>query len=258
VLERVLSNSVSVACCAAGDVTVVASSSAPRPEAAAVTVQSRAKATEGKAGMAGGTPTVRQTTAGTGLRVGAASAVLPATSEFMDATAGETAPNSQVRTCSTDAANRGQSRHEAVTAGRDRQPNFSSGDSLGIHEPGSITWGDRDAMTAPSGRARDRAECPAVTGGLSDPSRRSALACIGQAAVTRSPANGGGHDEVTGSDCKTHSGEDVATSQAASSFCNADGRDITSFLDRRNITASRTFAASEITSAETSSSIVQA
>ncbi len=54
--------------------------------------QSRAKATEGKAGMAGGTPTVRGSTAGTGLRVGEAVAVQPATSEIMDATAGETAP----------------------------------------------------------------------------------------------------------------------------------------------------------------------
>lgn len=56
--------------------------------------ESRAKATEGKAGMAVGTPHVRLTTAGTGLRVGEASADLPTTSEFMDVTAGETAPNS--------------------------------------------------------------------------------------------------------------------------------------------------------------------
>lgn len=282
VLEAFLSNSVSVACHAAGDVTAAAASSAPSPEAAAVTTQSRAKATEGKAGMAGGTPTVRQTTAGTGLRVGVSGAVLTATSEFMD-----------------------------VTAGRDRQPISSSGDGLGIHEPGSITWGDREAMPAPSGRARDRAECPAVTGdrscgdhesrvvavpleiptqrsgasrdplddgsvkvgphredaagvapgpqeALSDSSQRSVLACTGQAAVTRSPANGGGDDEVTGSDCRTHSGEGVVTSRAASSLCNADGLDIPSFLDRRNATASRTFAASEIASAETSSSNVRA
>jgi hypothetical protein len=50
-------------------------------------MQSRAKATEGKAGMAGGEQApVRRSTAGTGLRVGEASADLPATSEFMDAT----------------------------------------------------------------------------------------------------------------------------------------------------------------------------
>lgn len=54
--------------------------------------QSRAKATDGKAGMAVGTPHVRRSTAGTGLRVGEADAVLPATSEIMDVTAGETAP----------------------------------------------------------------------------------------------------------------------------------------------------------------------
>jgi len=56
--------------------------------------ESQAKATEGKAGMAVGTPHVRRSTAGTGLQVGAAGAVQPATSEIMDATAGETAPNS--------------------------------------------------------------------------------------------------------------------------------------------------------------------
>lgn len=49
-------------------------------------IVSQAKATEGKAGMAVGTPHVRLTTAGTGLRVGEASADLPATSEFMDVT----------------------------------------------------------------------------------------------------------------------------------------------------------------------------
>jgi hypothetical protein len=38
----------------------------------------------------------------------------------------------------------------------------SSGDGLGILQPGSMTRGDRFAMTAPSGRARDRAICPAV------------------------------------------------------------------------------------------------
>jgi len=54
-----------------------------------------AKATEGKAGTAGITDLVRRSTTGTGLRVGEAGAVRPATSEIMDATAGETAPNSE-------------------------------------------------------------------------------------------------------------------------------------------------------------------
>ena len=49
--------------------------------------ESQAKATEGKAGMAAGTASVRRSTAGTGLRVGEAVAVRPATSEFMDVTA---------------------------------------------------------------------------------------------------------------------------------------------------------------------------
>lgn len=51
-------------------------------------IVSQAKATEGKAGMAGGDDApVRRSTAGTGLRVGEASADLPATSEIMGVTA---------------------------------------------------------------------------------------------------------------------------------------------------------------------------
>ena len=57
-------------------------------------IQSQAKATEGKAGMAGVTGPVRRSTAGTGLQVGESGAALTATSEFMDVTAGETAQNS--------------------------------------------------------------------------------------------------------------------------------------------------------------------
>ena len=59
-------------------------------------IVSQAKATEGKAGMAGDDDvSVRRSPAGTGLRVGEASADLPATSELMDVTAGETAPNAR-------------------------------------------------------------------------------------------------------------------------------------------------------------------
>ena len=50
-----------------------------------------AKATKGKAGTAVVTGHVRRSTTGTGLRVGEAVAVRPATSEFMDATGGESA-----------------------------------------------------------------------------------------------------------------------------------------------------------------------
>lgn len=42
------------------------------------------------------------------------------------------------------------------------QADFSSGDGLGIHQPGSITRGTRAKVKTPSGRARDRAMCPAV------------------------------------------------------------------------------------------------
>jgi len=148
-------------------------------------LESLAKATRGNAGMAGVTGPVRRSTAGTGLRVGEASADLPTTSEFMDVTAGETAPNSNsgraVGPCSgikcgvdrTQSCLRdnGQASNDAdvsvVTAG-ETAPNSSSGDGLGIHEPGSMTWGGRDAATAPSGRADESAKCPAVTGSNSD------------------------------------------------------------------------------------------
>lgn len=56
--------------------------------------KSRAKATRGKTGTAGVNGPVRRSTTGSGLLVGVASADLPATSEHMDVTAGETAPSS--------------------------------------------------------------------------------------------------------------------------------------------------------------------
>lgn len=85
-----------------GSSTIIPFPSAPQPKAttavqsclprsAVVANQSRAKATDGKAGMAGATGPVRRSSAGTGLRVGEASADLPTTSEIMDVTAGETA-----------------------------------------------------------------------------------------------------------------------------------------------------------------------
>ena len=39
---------------------------------------------------------------------------------------------------------------------------FSSGDGLGIQQPGSMTWGGLLVPTAPSGRADESAMCPAV------------------------------------------------------------------------------------------------
>jgi len=48
-----------------------------------------------------------------------------------------------------------------VTAG-ETAPNSSSGDGLGIHQPRSMTRGTRAKVKTPSGRARDRAMCPAV------------------------------------------------------------------------------------------------
>lgn len=56
----------------------------------------------------------------------------------------------------------------ASLAGRDRGDSrrdgnqFSSGDGLGIQQPGSITWGTKAKVQTPSGRADDSAICPAV------------------------------------------------------------------------------------------------
>ena len=119
--------------------------------------ESRAKATKGKAGMAGVTGPVRRSTAGTGLRVGVSSAGLTATSEFMDVTAGETAPLS-VGWSSPVA----RLAHNQEVASSNLAPATSSGDGLGIHEPGSNTRGFAVMRQPASGRARDRAICPAV------------------------------------------------------------------------------------------------
>jgi len=126
-------------------------------------LESLAKATRGNAGMAGVTGPVRRSTAGTGLRVGEASADLPTTSEFMDVTAGETAPNSNsgraVGPCSgikcgvdrTQSCLRdnGQASNDAdvsvVTAG-ETAPNS------GMHRAGRTTASPNNAMAAENAR----------------------------------------------------------------------------------------------------------
>ena len=70
---------------------ISASARAESIHAASAVTDPVAKATKGKAGTAEVTDLVRRSTAGTGLRVGEAVAVLPATSEIMDATGGESA-----------------------------------------------------------------------------------------------------------------------------------------------------------------------
>lgn len=62
---------------------------------------------------------------------------------------------------STASASRTPKRCTRSTA-RYSATNFSSGDGLGIHQPGSMTRGTRAKVKTPSGRARDRAMCPAV------------------------------------------------------------------------------------------------
>lgn len=107
-------------------------------------IESRAKVTEGKAAITG---MAQKSPAPTGLRVGE-----PArTGELSWPALGRTSNVSE----------------RGVTAG-ETAPNSSSGDGLGIHEPGSMTWGGDTVATAPSGRADESAKCPAVTGSISD------------------------------------------------------------------------------------------
>ncbi|EJN11802.1 hypothetical protein PMI42_04815 [Bradyrhizobium sp. YR681] len=59
----------------------------------------------------------------------------------------------------TAGAPRGTAASRLASAGAAQ---FSSDDGLGIHQPGSMTRGTRAKVQTPSGRARDRAMCPAV------------------------------------------------------------------------------------------------
>jgi hypothetical protein len=93
------SNSAPLVASCGVDTAVASHLSPPAKDAAAEPFsESQAKATEGTAGMAGINGPVRRSSAGTGLRLGEASADLPATSEIMDVAAGETAPNSFCQT----------------------------------------------------------------------------------------------------------------------------------------------------------------
>lgn len=52
--------------------------------------------------------------------------------------------------------------HNQEVVGSIPTPATSSGDGLGIQQPGSMTWGGFFVPTAPSGRADESAMCPAV------------------------------------------------------------------------------------------------
>ena len=63
--------------------------------------------------------------------------------------------------CSGGAAVARQAHNQEVV-GSIPTPATSSGDGLGIQQPGSMTWGGFFVPTAPSGRADESAMCPAV------------------------------------------------------------------------------------------------
>lgn len=120
--------------------------------------QSQAKATEGKAGTAVVTGHVRGSTAGTGLRVGVASADLPATSEYMGVTAGR---DRRPIFCGGGAV-AARLAHNQKVDGSSPSPATSSSDGLGTHQPGSITCGFAITRQPASGRADKSAMCTAV------------------------------------------------------------------------------------------------
>jgi hypothetical protein len=99
-----------------------------------------------------------------------------ATSERMDATGGESAATNCIgvvtsgeaakRLINVDLRSRVWVGPSVTRTSSPLRCNSSSGGGLGIQQPGSMTWGDRYAMPAPSGRARDRAICPAAARSL--------------------------------------------------------------------------------------------
>jgi hypothetical protein len=84
------------------------------------------------------------------------------------ANAGESAHDLEVRIGAAGKGPRLSSPERGRAAASDTADQISSsGDGLGNQEPRSITWGGSAATPAPSGRARDRAICPAVSGNSS-------------------------------------------------------------------------------------------
>jgi len=94
-----------------------------------------------------------------------------ATSERMDATGGESAATIFLQ---GRAARSAHVAHNHKVVSSNLTPATSSGDGLGIQQPGSMTRGFASRRQPPSGRARDRAICPAVA--------RSFLAFVRRAA----------------------------------------------------------------------------
>lgn len=99
------------------------------------------------------------------------STVPSSASEFPNPVAKEPEANMSGLQCgfgSRGSSRRGTSRFVPTTSenGHDRSErrslNFSSGDGLGIQQPGSMTRGFASQRQPASGRARDRAMCPAV------------------------------------------------------------------------------------------------
>ncbi len=164
----------------------------------AISLESQAKATRGKPGMAGAEGAVRQNNRREGLRVGEPTRIgrlswpaLGRTSNVSElgVTGGESAATyfnagwsspvarlahnqeavSSNLTPATNSVSDGAT-YGSLPLGESepsvtlvRVPSeFSSGDGLGIHQPGSNTRGFAVVRQPASGRARDRAMCPAV------------------------------------------------------------------------------------------------
>jgi len=207
-----------------------ASSFAPSPRGvAAGATNPVAKATEGKAGTAVVTGHVRRSTTGTGLRVGVADAVRPATSEVMDVTAGETAPNSSEAECSrssSDAAvtdpkliGRASSKPTAAAPlqpslafdGRNLKPTLSASSLPQTPMPSAPASGCIDSPPAPfqqeiseSGVGPDAANprqshLRGVTGGESAATNSELAGAPHRALLTRSLGTRGKKDQASNS-----------------------------------------------------------
>ncbi len=117
-------------------------------------LESQAKATKGKAGTAGAQGPVRQTTAGTGLRVGVSGAGLTTTSEFMDVTGGESAATNSVSPDRCRALCRNGESEPSVTAAWPSGESSSCGGVESRHA-GESPLGDASLRSGPN-RSNDQ------------------------------------------------------------------------------------------------------
>lgn len=180
----------------------------PTVPAAVSANQSRAKATRGKAASTGNAPAPMGLRVGEPARTGRLSwPALGRTSNVSElgVTAGETARIFRLSLPEAGSAgavrwSKGDVREDSCSGAHPVMHGShgfeshttsisSSGGGLGIHEPRSNARGERSALTAPSGRALESANCPAVTRFSPHPGSHAAVSTFHQPGMTETAAN---------------------------------------------------------------------